>query len=202
ENEHRHPGERRDRHQRAGERKEEVFDRPEAAHEDAERQGDRDREREPDQHAVHGVGGVLQHRAVEDERPERARDLRQRRQQRPGGTGAAAPNRLVAGGGEEEREARAVGRRRALDPGGGGGGHDITPQRTTVYCSSRWNTSFSSASPMAPMMATPASITSVFKNSRAPKIIQPSPHDTAASISTPTRMRQAWAKPSRNPVRT
>ena len=38
-------------------------------------------------------------------------------------------------------------------------------------------------------MTTPASMTSVLRNSRAPKIIQPEPHGTAASISTPTRMR-------------
>src|SRR6516225_1464450 len=198
-NEHRHPGERGDRHQRAGEWKKEVFDRPEAAHENAERQRDHDRERKPHQHAIHGVARVLQHRAVEGERPQRACDLGQRRQQRRR-KGAAARNRLVAGGGDEQREACAVGRRCAL--GSGRGAHDIIPQRTTVYCSSRWNTSFSSASPMAPMTATPASITSVFKNSRAPKIIQPSPHGTAASISTPTRMRHACARPSRNPVRT
>ena len=60
----------------------------------------------------------------------------------------------------------------------------IIPQRTTVYCSSRWNTSFSSASPMMPITAMPASITSVLRNSRAPKMSQPSPHGTAASSST------------------
>src|SRR5262249_57431156 len=125
--------------------------------------------------------GGLQHRAVEDERQQRARDFRKRGQQRRR-KGAAARHRLVAGGGDEEREAGAVGRRGAFGPGGGV--HDIIPQRTTVYCSSRWNTSFSSASPMAPMTTTPASITSVFKNSRAPKSNHPSPHDTQQSIST------------------
>ena len=47
---------------------------------------------------------------------------------------------------------------------------------------------------MSAITTTPASMASVLRNSRAPKIIQPSPHGTAASISTPTRMRQACAE--------
>ncbi len=51
------------------------------------------------------------------------------------------------------------------------------------------------------MTAMPAIMASVLRNSRAPKISQPRPQGTEASISTATRMRQACARPSRSPVR-
>ena len=105
--------------------------RAEAAHHDAERQADGDREREPEQHAVHGKACVLQHGAVEEKRPQRARDLRQGRQQRRG-KGAAARNRLVAGGGDEQRDSGAGRRDRALHRRFARRAHAIIPQRTTV----------------------------------------------------------------------
>ena len=58
---------------------------------------------------------------------------------------------------------------------------------------------FSSASPMTAITTMPAIMTSVLRNLRAPKIIQPRPQGTAASISTATKMRQACARPSRSP---
>src|SRR5262249_2257070 len=158
-----------------------------------------DREREPEKHAIHREAGVLQHGAVEEQCPQRAGDLRQRWQQRRR-KDAAARNRLIAGGRQQQRDACPVCRGRALHRGFHGGGPLNSARGAMVGRPTRWKRSFSRASPIAPMTATPASITSVFKNSRAPKIIQPSPHGTAASISTPTRMRQACAKPSRNPV--
>ena len=55
---------RRDRHQRAHQRQEEIFHRLEARHQDAERQPDHHGEAEAEQHPVQGVGGVLDHAAV------------------------------------------------------------------------------------------------------------------------------------------
>src|SRR6185437_15184116 len=174
----------------------EVLDRPEAGHRDAERQPDRDRKRSADQHALHRVEGMQRHGAVGERCVERAGDHRQRRHQgRRKESGAR--DRLVDRGEHNEGQGPAYQAAREL----GRDRHVIMPHRTTVYASSRWKTNFSSASPTTAITTMPASITSVARNSRAPKISQPSPHGTAASISTPTRMRHACARPRRKPVR-
>src|ERR1700732_3857918 len=68
--EDRHPSERGYGHQRAGERKKEAFDRPNAAHQDPERQRHRYRQCEPEQNAIEGIERVLEQGAVEQLRCE------------------------------------------------------------------------------------------------------------------------------------
>src|SRR6185436_13170874 len=196
ENEQRHPSERGNWHQRTGKRQKEVFDRTVAAHQDPKRQGNCDGERKAQEHPIERGKGVPRQGSVQHAVEQGAPDSPKRRQQR-GGKSTAACQPLVDRRGEQQRGREPAQRSGALRARA----HVIIPQRTTVKSSSRLNTSVSKARPMAPMTTTPASITSVFRNSRAPKIIQPRPQGTAASISTPIRMRQACARPSRNPVR-
>src|SRR5215510_4742568 len=190
EDEERHPGERGDGAQHAHERQRERLGPPEATHEHTDGHADRHRQRQADDDPEHRVADVHEQRAVEHhpadggaDRENRRRDGRRQH--------AAAGEDLPRNGAETEREENAQRAHRA-----------IMPQRTTVYRSSRSNTSFSSASPTIPIMARPASITSVFRNSRAPKMSQPRPKPTAVSISTATNTRQARASPRRNPVST
>src|SRR3984893_11581043 len=173
-----------------------MLDGAQSPHQNPKRQRYGNRQRKTEQNAVQGEGRVLEDGAVKQLVHQRGCDLRERRQQSRGKR-AAARQRLVHGGRDKERKPASISRLCAIERGA----HNIIPQRTTVKRSSRWNTSFSSARPIAPITATPASITSVLRNSRAPKLIQPRPPGTAASISTPTRMRQACARPRRSPVR-
>src|SRR5262249_30988588 len=150
----------------------------------------RHRQRQADDDPEHRVADVHEQGAVEHHTTDGGADREDRR--RDGGRKhAAAGEHLPRDGAETEGEGNAQ-RTHCV----------IMPQRTTVYRSSRSNTSFSSVSPTMPIMARPASITSVFRNSRAPKMSQPRPKPTAVSISTATSTRQARARPRRSPVRT
>src|SRR5437762_3289009 len=110
-----------------------------------------------------------QERAVGDVVDERRRDFRQRRHERAR-EDAALRDRLVEGCGDQDCRGCPYPGSRAF------GAHRIIPQRTTVKLSSRSNTSFSRTRPAIAITAMPASIKSVFKNSRAPKTIEPRPN--------------------------
>src|SRR5262249_38856522 len=145
-----------------------------------ERQADGDREREAGRHAVERVQRVERHGAVERGGDERAGDVRQGRQQ--GGWEVTAARGCLVGRRRDQQRCRGAGERAGA---GACVAHVIMPQRTTVNSSRRRNTNFSSTRPSTAITTMPASITSVARNSRAPKMSQPRPHGTAASISTP-----------------
>src|SRR5215510_6391570 len=184
EDEHGNPGQRRDRGEHAHQGKHESLGRLEAPHQDADRYARERGEAEPPQDAIERVGDVHEDRAADDHLHERRDDHRQRRRERRREE-AAPRERFPDDGGEAERGDRA---------------QDKPPHRSSIP--QRTNTSFSRPSPTSPITAIPASITSVFRNSRAPKISQPSPIETEVSISTAISTRHARANPSRSPVST
>src|SRR5215467_6673373 len=187
-----YPGQRRDRGQYAHQRKHESLDRLVAPHEDADRYAQQRGETEPPQDAIERVADVHEDRTADDHLNERGDDHRQRRRQRRGEE--TAPREYLPDHGR-----KAEGGDRAEDEPLH---RSSIPHRTTVNFSMRSNTSFSRPSPTRPITAIPASITSVFRNSRAPKISQPRPIETEVSISTAISTRHARANPSRSPVST
>src|SRR5262245_24112986 len=192
EDEHGNPGQRRDRGEHAHQGKHESLGGFEAPHQDADRYTRERGEAEPPQDAIEGVGDVHEDGAADDHLNERRHDHRQRRRERR--REEAAPREgFPYHGREAERRNR---------PDDEPPHRSSIPHLTTVNFSTRSNTSFSSPSPTSPITAIPASITSVFRNSRAPKISQPRPIETEVSISTAISTRHARARPSRSPVST
>src|SRR6266542_40696 len=196
ENEQRHPGERGDRAEHAHQRKEEPLDGSEAAHQHAERHADETGAHEPDEDPPEGGEDVHRQRPAGDHAGERAEDVddgrRQRRREK-----SAPCERLP-----DPRGQRGPDQRSGDWPARRAPHRASIPQRSMVRRSMGSNTSFSRPRPTRPMTAIPASITSVARNSRAPKISQPSPTVTEVSISTAMSTRQARATPSRSPVST
>ena len=80
-NEDRHPGKRRDRHQCAGQRQDKTLHRPETSHHDAERQADSDRESKTGQHSIKRRSRMKEHGAVAQRVKQRVRDGAERRHQ-------------------------------------------------------------------------------------------------------------------------
>ena len=166
-----------------------------------------DGQRDADQHAVERASRVREHGAVEQHGHQRRADLRQRRHQHRREI-AAARDRFVEQREHDERDrgadverARRHGARGVRRRDGGDASCHHPPAQHGEVARAAGTRASPARGRCTPITATPASITSVLRNSRAPKIIQPRPHGTAASISTPTRMRQACASPSRRPVR-
>src|SRR5262245_8143336 len=186
------PGQRRDRREHAHQGKHEPLGDLETPHQDADRHPHQRGQAEPPQDAIERVGDVNEDGAADDHLNQRGDDHRQRRRER-GGEETAPRERFPHRGREPERDDRADDE--PLH-------RSSIPHRTTVNFSMRSNTSFSRASPRSPITAIPASITSVFRNSRAPKISQPRPIETEVGISAAISTRHARANPSRSPVST